>query len=113
MSARETFAPMFEPAAIAVVGASATSVAAGNRFIRHLKAFGYAGKLYPIHPSAAEVEGLPAFPSVESVPGPIDYAYVAVAAPLVPPLLRSFAGRVRVAQVMSSGFGETAGGQAL
>jgi acyl-CoA synthetase (NDP forming) len=113
MSARETFAPMFEPAAIAVVGASATSVAAGNRFIRHLKAFGYTGKLYPIHPSAPEVEGLPAFPSVESVPAPIDYAYVAVAAPLVPPLLRSFAGRVRVAQVMSSGFGETAGGQAL
>lgn len=113
MSARETFAPMFEPAAIAVVGASASSVAAGNRFIRHLQAFGYTGKLYPIHPSAAELEGLAAFPSVESAPAQIDYAYVAVAAPLVPQLIRSFAGHVRIAQVMSSGFGETASGQAL
>lgn len=113
MTAGEQFAPMFEPAAIAVIGASATSVAAGNRYIRHLKAFGYAGRIFPIHPSAAAVEGLEAFPSVASVPALIDYAYVAVAAPLVPELLRSFAGRVRVAQVMSSGFGETTGGQAL
>jgi acyl-CoA synthetase (NDP forming) len=113
MSAREAFEPMFLPAAIAVVGASATSVAAGNRFIRHLKAFGYPGMLYPIHPSAAAVEGLPAFTSIEALPATVDYAYVAVSAALVPDLIRSFTGRVRVAQVMSSGFGETAGGQGL
>ena len=109
----EEFARMFEPAAIAVIGASASSVAAGNRYIRHLKAFGYAGRIFPIHPSAKSVEGLEAFPNVSSVPIPIDYAYVAVAAAQVPDLLRTFAGRVRVAQVMSSGFGETKGGQAL
>lgn len=109
----DSFDALFAPSTIAVVGASATSVAGGNRFIRHLKAFGYPGKIFPIHPSAAEIEGMPAFSSVSETPAPIDYAYVAVAAQQVPKLLRSFAGRVRVAQVMSSGFSESAGGHDL
>jgi acyl-CoA synthetase (NDP forming) len=113
MSALARFTPLFEPATIAVIGASATSVAAGNRFIRHLKAFGYQGRIYPVHPSAGEIEGLPAVASVAALPEPVDYAYVAVAAQQVPALIRSCAGRVRIAQVMSSGFGETSRGQEL
>lgn len=113
MSQHRIFSALFEPASIAVIGASASSVAAGNRYLRHLKAFGYAGKVFPIHPSAAEIEGFPAFASLESVAAPVDYAYVAIGAPQVPALVRSFAGRVRVAQVMSSGFGEVSGGQSL
>lgn len=108
-----SFNALFAPSTIAVVGASATSVSGGNRFIRHLKAFGYVGRIFPIHPSATEIEGMPAFSSVSAAPETIDYAYVAVSAPQVPPLLRSFAGRVRVAQVMSSGFSESSGGHEL
>jgi acyl-CoA synthetase (NDP forming) len=108
-----SFDALFAPATIAVVGASATSVAGGNRFIRHLKDFGYGGRIFPIHPSATEIEGMAAFYTVSAVPEPIDYAYVAVAAPQVPALIRSFAGRVRIAQVMSSGFSESAGGDEL
>lgn len=113
MSALDAFRPLFAPSSIAVVGASTSSVSAGNRFMRHLKAFGYAGAVYPIHPSADEIEGLKAYPSVQHVPGVVDYAYVAVGAATVASVLRSFAGRVRIAQVMSSGFGETAGGKDL
>lgn len=108
-----SFNALFAPSTIAVVGASATSVSGGNRFIRHLKAFGYAGRIFPIHPSAAEIEGVPAFTSVSAAPEAIDYAYVAVSAPQVPPLLRSFSGKVRIAQVMSSGFSESSGGHEL
>src|SRR5262249_52282684 len=64
-------------------------------------------------PSAREVEGLPAVPSVAALAEPVDYAYVAVGAAQVPALIRSCAGRVRIAQVMSSGFGETEGGKDL
>jgi acyl-CoA synthetase (NDP forming) len=109
----ESFNALFAPSAIAVVGASATAVSGGNRFIRHLKAFGYTGRIFPIHPSATEIEGMPAYASVSVTPAPIDYAYVAVAAQHVPGLLRSFAGRVRVAQVMSSGFSESSDGHEL
>lgn len=113
MSPLDTFKPLFEPASIAVVGASATSVSGGNRFIRHLKNFGYAGRLFPIHPSAPVIEGLPAYRSLADVPVPVDYAYVAVAALNAPNVLRSGGGHVRFAQVMSSGFGETEGGARL
>ncbi|MBF6570129.1 MAG: CoA-binding protein [Candidatus Binataceae bacterium] len=109
----EQFAPLFAPKSVAVVGASASSVSGGNRFIRHMKAFGYAGEIYPIHPSAAEIEGLKAYRSVQAIPGTVDYAYVAVAAAQVPGVIRSSRGRVRFAQVMSSGFGETAEGRDL
>lgn len=113
MSAVDTFRHLFEPASIAVAGASATSVSGGNRFIRHLRDFGYAGRIFPIHPSASEIEGLPAYRSLAEVPVHVDYAYIAVAARNVPAVLRSTRGNVHFAQVMSSGFGETEGGSAL
>lgn len=113
MSTLEQFRPLFHPATIAVVGASATSVSGGNRFIRHLRNFGYAGRIVPIHPSAPEVEGLPACRSLGDVPGGVDYAYVAVAARNAAEVLRSGKGSVRFAQVMSSGFGETDEGAGL
>lgn len=109
MSTREEFRPLFHPARIAVVGASATSVSGGNRFIRNLKNFGYAGAILPIHPKAEEIEGLRAYPSLADVPHQIDYAYVAVAAAAAPGVVRSGGGKVRFAQVMSSGFSEMGG----
>lgn len=104
---------LFQPKSIAVVGASASTVSGGNRFIRNLRAFGYAGPIYPVHPSAGEIEGLPVFASLEALPETVDYAYVATAAERVPGVIRSGRGKVRVAQVMSSGFGETQEGDAL
>ena len=109
----DKFRPLFEPATIAVVGASTSSVSGGNRFIRHLKNFGYDGRIIPIHPTAGEVEGLPAFPSLGAAPVPIDYAYIAVAARNASEVIRAGKDNVRFAQVMSSGFGETEGGARL
>ena len=114
MSAYETFGPIFRPRVVAVVGASASGgVSPGNEFIRHCLAFGFDGRLVPIHPSAATVEGLAAAKSFAEVGETIDFAYVAVGAPQVPALIASAAGKVRFAQVMSSGFGEVAAGRAL
>jgi acyl-CoA synthetase (NDP forming) len=107
------FEPLFLPRTIAVVGASTKGANLANLFIRRVRAFGYAGTVYPIHPSASSIEGLPAFRGLAETPQPIDYAYVSIAAPLVPDLLGSAGGRVRYAQVISSGFGETAEGNAL
>jgi acyl-CoA synthetase (NDP forming) len=104
------FEPLFAPRAIAVVGASATSMAAGNTFIRRQREFGYTGPLYPIHPSAAEIDGLRAYRTFAELPGPVDYALVAVGAGQAIDVVGSMAGRVRFAQVIASGFAETAGG---
>jgi len=105
------FEPLFAPQAIAVVGASATSIAAGNTFIRRQREFGYTGPLYPIHPGAAEIDGLRAYRTFAELPEPVDYALVAVGAAQAVDVVGSMAGRVRYAQVISSGFAETPGGE--
>jgi acyl-CoA synthetase (NDP forming) len=114
MSAFEKYGPVFRPRVMAVVGASASGgVSPGNEFIRHCRAIGYDGRLVPIHPSAATVDGLPAAKSFAEVGETVDFAYVAVGARNVNSLLATAGGKVRYAMVMSSGFGEVAEGRAL
>lgn len=109
----QTFEPLFKPRTIAVVGASASTVSGGNRFISHIRDFGFEGEIWPVHPTATEIDGLKAYPSLAQLPGVADYAYVAVGSAQVPSVLKQGEGRVRVAQVMSSGFGETQEGAQL
>jgi acyl-CoA synthetase (NDP forming) len=97
---------LFVPEAIAVVGASASGSGLANNFIRNLKSAGYASRIFPIHPSAKEVEGLPAYRSFAELPQTADYAYISVAADRVPALFETAHGKVRFAQVISSGFAE-------
>ena len=106
LPALERFRPLFHPRTVAVIGASATKPTIGNTFIRRMQAFGYPGEIYPIHPKAAHVEGLPAYPSLGETPAPVDYAYVAIGAERVPALLAAAAGNVAFTQVISSGFRE-------
>jgi acyl-CoA synthetase (NDP forming) len=109
----EYYRPLFRPRTVAVLGASTRSVAIANTFIRRLKAYGYDGAIYPIHPAAPEVEGLPAYANLAVTPEPVDYAYVAIGADQIPQMLGTARGRCRFAQVISSGFGEAADGRAL
>ena len=112
-SVLERFKPLFEPKTVAVVGASAKGTAFPNVFIRRIREFGFKGAIYPIHPTAREIDGLPAYRSLGETPEPVDYAFIAIAAAQVPPLLREGRGRVRYAQVISSGFGEVDEGKEL
>ena len=110
---RERFTPFFAPRTVAVVGASASSTTIANTFIRRLRDFGYGGAIYPIHPKAETIEGLRCYPALAATPEPVDYAYIAIAARNIPEILRRANGRLRFAQVISSGFGESADGAAL
>jgi acyl-CoA synthetase (NDP forming) len=109
----EQYAPLFTPKTVAVVGASSKGAALPNVFIRRIREFGFDGDIYPIHPSAAEIDGLPAYRSLAETPRPVDYAYIAVSAAQIPDMLSAAAGRVRYAQVISSGFGEIDEGKEL
>jgi acyl-CoA synthetase (NDP forming) len=113
LSALEMFKSLFEPKTVAVLGASTKDVGIANTFIRRMKNFGYAGEIYPIHPNAPEIEGLNAYPSLGETPKPVDYAYVAIGAERIPDAIGAANGRCRIAQVISSGFAEVAGGEAL
>ncbi len=105
--------PLFMPKTISVAGASATSISMGNTFLRRLKEFGYQGTIYPIHPKAEEIDGMKAYASFADTPDPIDYAYISIAAERIAPMLAQANGRVKFAQVLSSGFAEVPEGVAL
>ena len=107
------FTPLFEPKTIAVIGASAKGGALPNHFIRRIREFGYAGEIYPIHPTATEIDGLTAYKTLADTPKPIDYAYIAVAGAQIPAMLEAANGHLRFAQVISSGFGEVDEGRDL
>src|SRR5450759_2057631 len=109
----EQYAPLFTPKTVAVVGASTKGTALPNVFIRRIREFGFEGAIYPIHPSAAEIDGLLAYRTLADTPQPVDYAYIAVSAAQIPAMLSAAAGRVRYAQVISSGFGEVDEGKDL
>jgi acetyl coenzyme A synthetase (ADP forming)-like protein len=100
--------PIFEPRAVALVGASQRDGSIGRAIMRNLGASGFGGAVYPVNPHAREIEGRPAFTSVEAVGAAIDLAIVAVPAPAVPEALADCArAHVRAAVVVSSGFAET------
>ena len=54
---------------IAVVGASNNPEKYGNIIVRNLAAKGYT--VLPVNPRESEIAGLPAFPSLAAVPGPV------------------------------------------
>jgi acyl-CoA synthetase (NDP forming) len=110
---RPPFGALFAPRAIAIVGASQRGRTRANDVLDFTRAMGFEGAIYPIHPTASTIAGLPAYRSFLDTPSEIDYAFVAINAPAVPDLLERGGHRVRFAQIMSSGFGETAHGQAL
>lgn len=104
---------LFQPQSIALIGASTNTSKLGYRIIRNLLDFGFSGKIYPIHPSAPEICNVQAYRSIEEVPGPVDRAYVAVAAAQVPGVLAACARKaVKVVQVLTAGFSEWSGSEA-
>lgn len=107
------FEPLLQPRTIAVFGASGKRANLANMFIRHIKDFGYSGRVVPVHPNAESIEGLPTVSAPEKLPADVDYAYVALPAPQVPDTIGRMEGRVRIAHVVSSGFGETTEGEQL
>ncbi|MGZ8266455.1 MAG: acetate--CoA ligase family protein [Burkholderiales bacterium] len=112
-STLDEFTPLFAPRTIAVVGASTKGTAFPNVFIRRIREFGYDGAIYPIHPNAPEIDGLPAYRNFAETPEPIDYAFIAIPGGQIAPLLKTAQGRLHFAQVISSGFGEVEEGKAL
>jgi acyl-CoA synthetase (NDP forming) len=93
-----------------MIGASRNPKALGGRPLGFMARYGFGGKVYPVNGSAPEVQGLPSYASIKDVPGPVDLALVMVRAELVAEVLRDCAAcGVRVAVVVSSGFGEGMG----
>jgi acetyltransferase len=99
---------LFRPKSVAVIGASTKELSIGNRVIRNLIDFGFRGAIYPINPSAAEIRGLKAYPSILECPEGIDVVHMVIPAKLVPQAVEE-CGRQKVKNIIinSGGFAET------
>jgi acyl-CoA synthetase (NDP forming) len=103
-----------KPDSIALFGASNQPGKVGYVCLKNLQA-AYRGKIYPIHPQEKEILGLPAYPDLGQVPGPVDLAFVIVPGEAVLSVIEQcWRKRVPGAVVITSGFAEAgAAGRAL
>ena len=98
---------LMQPRSIAIIGASQDATKIGGRPVDLLRRYGYAGKIYPVNPRAALVQGLQAYASVDALPEAPDLAIIAVDAEKAPEAVEQCAARgVRSVVVFSSGFAE-------
>jgi len=69
---------IFSPASIAIVGASRSKGKIGWEIVHNLIMNEYQGTIYPVNPKASAVHGIPAYPSVRAIPGPVDLGIIVV-----------------------------------
>ena len=99
--------PLLAPRSVAIVGASPRENTLGNNVVVNLRRFGYAGRIFPVHPSALEVAGLQAYPAFAELPEPVECAVLAVPADKIAAALEDGAAHgLRAAVVFASGFAE-------
>ncbi|MGZ8738799.1 MAG: GNAT family N-acetyltransferase, partial [Nocardioides sp.] len=99
--------PMLRPRSVAVVGARSEGTGIGATVLRAIGSGGFQGQVAAVHPRAAEIAGVAAYPSISEVPGQVDLVVLCVPASAADEVLRDAAAAgVRAAVVVSSGFGE-------
>ncbi len=94
---------------VAVVGASNDPRKASHHVIRAMQDAGYAGRIYPVHPSHREVLGLPCSRSIREIPGRVDLVVISVPTEHVFSIIEEAVARgdVRYVVILSAGFAET------
>jgi len=99
---------LFNPKAIAVIGASNNPLSIGHIVLKNLIDQGYPNPIYPINPKSPLVLDLKAYKSVQEVPGEVDLANIAIKNTLVPMAIEDCGRKgVKFAIVHTAGFKET------
>jgi acyl-CoA synthetase (NDP forming) len=107
MTAPHPLAPLLAPGSVAIFGASNDPTRISGRSLRYFREAGFKGGLYPINPTRDTVQGLPAFPDIAGVPGPVECAVIAVPANLaVESMAACVAKGVKAVVMFTAGFAE-------
>jgi acyl-CoA synthetase (NDP forming) len=98
---------LFNSRSVAVVGVP-REMKVGRIFLTALLDQGFDGKIYPVNPSAREIDGLTAYPSVAAIPGPVDLAIVLVPIGYSLEVVRQCAAKgIKGAVLFTAGYSET------
>lgn len=99
---------IFKPERVAVIGASDNRSSVGYTVLNNLVGSGYKGVVYPVNPNRESVQGIHAYPNVESLPRTPDLAVICTPANTVLSLIRECGERgIHGIVITSAGFKET------
>ena len=98
---------IFEPGAVAVIGATEKTGSVGRSVLWNLISSPFGGTVYPVNPNRPDVLGIRAYPTIGAVPEPVDLAVVVTPAPTVPRVIgECVEAGVGGAIIISAGFRE-------
>jgi acetyltransferase len=115
----EPISGFFKPSSVAIIGASGTKGKVGNIVLNNILygskdnedknvVGGFKGSIFPINPSAKEISGLKAYPSVSEVPQKVDMAVICIPPKGVLPAIEDCGkSGVKSAVIITAGFSET------
>ena len=107
---------LFQPASVAIIGASDRAGSVGAVVLRNLKRGGFKGPIWPVNHRHASIDGAPAWRDVASLPQAPDLAVICTPAGTVPELITALGRKgTRAAIVVSAGLKQPAseGGPSL
>ena len=97
---------LFDPASVAVIGASQRPASVGGIVWRNLHAGGFKGRIFAVNPKYGEFDGVPVFARVAELPEVPDLAVICTPAAVVPGLIAELGALgTRAAIVLSAGLG--------
>lgn len=99
---------LFKPESIAVVGASNNIMKPGGKIVKNLTEHFFQGEIFAVNPKEKEIQGIPAFGTVEELPA-VDLAILAIPAQFCLPAVEVLASQknTKAFIIISAGFGET------
>jgi acetyl coenzyme A synthetase (ADP forming)-like protein len=99
--------PFFEPASVAVIGASRRRGSIGGELFRNVLEGDFTGAAYPVNREGEPVAGVRGYRSVEEIPDPIDLAVISLpGAAVLEAANAALRKGVRALVVISAGFAE-------
>ncbi|WP_398481819.1 acetate--CoA ligase family protein [Tardiphaga sp.] len=110
VSVRHPLDSFFNPASIAIIGASRDTHKIPGLLLAFLRKNQFSGAIYPVNPNYPDIDGLTCYPSLGAIGEPIDLAIVIIPARVVLGALEDCARLgVKHAIIISSGFAEEGG----
>jgi len=99
---------LFNPASVALIGASDRAGSVGAVVLRNLRRAGFRGELLLVNPHRDSLDGMPVYSDVASLPHAPDLAVIATPPDTVPGLIAALGARgTKAAVVITAGFGES------
>ena len=97
----------FNPASVAIVGASQIVGKVGYEVLTNMLAAGYKGTIFPVNNKTATIEGLKCYPNLESIGQVPDLVIIILPAKIVPSIMRECAKiGIKSVIVITAGFKE-------